>query len=75
MADLRRAERRAVLGKLRERQRITGMCRVDLPLESSDSRRVKGGAKLDHFGGVKLDQLEMDPRVCFEFLWDGWNVA
>ena len=36
---------------------------------------VKGGAKLDHFGGVKLDQLEMDPRVCFEFLWDGWNVA
>jgi hypothetical protein len=36
---------------------------------------VKGGAKLDHFGGAKLDQLEMEPRFCFEFLWDGWNVA
>jgi len=39
------------------------------------NQNVKGGAKLDHFGGAKLDQLEMEPRFCFEFLWDGWNVA
>ena len=36
---------------------------------------VKGGAKLDHFGGAKLDQLGVESRFCFEFLWDGWNVA
>jgi hypothetical protein len=26
-------------------------------------------------GGAKLDQLGVESRFCFEFLWDGWNVA
>jgi hypothetical protein len=40
------------------------------PLRRSKNRPVLGWR-----GGAKLDQLGVESRFCFEFLWDGWNVA